>query len=272
MNAIPNFRRLALCTVLLLTGCANGYQEYYKPTTGATAERIRETRLAPPPVLPVVERAAKGDPALVNAYLKRGYVPIGHSAFSSGRSVSENNAIEQAKAVGADLVLVFDPKFVSSTTTNIPITTPTATTSYTTGTATVYGARGATTAIGNATTTTYGSTTNYVPITVNRSDYGAIYFVKQRFILGVFTRDLSDDERLALQSNKGVVISTVVDGSPAFEADLLVGDIITSIDGQPVSTVASFNTVSRGLEKSKTVPVTFVRTGRTLEKQVKLGI
>lgn len=271
MNLILNLRGAVLCTTILLTGCASGYQEYYKPMTGATADSIREARLAPPPLVPAVERAAKNDAALVNVYLKRGYVPIGHSAFSSGRSVSENDAIQQAKTVGADLVLIFDPKFVSSTTTNIPITIPTATTSYTSGTATVYGAKGATTALANATTTTYGSTTNYVPITVNRSNYGAIYFIKQRFTLGVFTRDLTDSERQALQSNKGVVISTVVDGSPAFEADLLVGDIITLIDGQPVSTVANFGTVSRKLEKGKTVSVSFVRAGQTMEKHITLG-
>jgi len=108
------------------------------------------------------------------------------------------------------------------------VTTPTTTTSYSTGTATAYGSRGPVTAYGSGTTTTYGSTTNYVPITVQRVDYGAVYFVKQRFGLGVFIRDLNDSERQDLQTNRGVAVRLVVDDTPAYNADILVGDVITA--------------------------------------------
>jgi hypothetical protein len=222
--------------IFALTGCASGYQQFYRPVQGTTPERIAELRAGPPPSMPIVERSQpRNDQALVEAYMKRGYSAIGYASFTSGRVESEDAALRQAKEVGADLVLIFDPKYAGSTTTNVPITIPTTSTAYTTGTATAFGPGGTVTAHGNATTTTYGTNTSIIPITVNRSSYGAIFFIKQNYRLGLVVRDLNDDERRALQTNKGVVVRVVVDGTPAFDADLLVGDIITSVDGQVVS-------------------------------------
>jgi len=65
--------------------------------------------------------------------------------------------------------------------------------------------------------------------------------VKQRFILGLFVRDLNDAERQELQTNKGAAVRVVVDGSPAFDADLLVGDMLIAIDGISLSNVQAFN-------------------------------
>ena len=119
---------------------------------------------------------------VLDAYAKRGYVQIGNAMFNSGRDEPETAAVHQGQKVGADLVLILNPKYTGSVTSSVPITTPTTNLSYTSGTATAYGSGGTVTAYGNSTTTTYGTTTNYVPITVNRSDYGAVFFVKQRFL------------------------------------------------------------------------------------------
>jgi hypothetical protein len=257
--------------VLALAGCASGYQQFYKPVQGATPERIASLRTGPAPAMPAVERSQpRNDPALIETYMRRGYSAIGYASFTSGRTESEDAALRQAKEVGADLVLIFDPKYAGSTTTNVPITLPTTSTAYTTGTATAYGAGGTVTAHGNATTTTYGSTTSIIPITVNRSSYGAVFFIKQHYRLGLIVRDLNNDERRALQTNKGVVVRVVVDGTPAFDADLLVGDIITSVDGEAVSTGATFNALFAG-RKGKTVTIKFIRGTQAMEKSVTVG-
>lgn len=264
LSAIP------LLMLVPLACCANGYKEFYKPAQGATPEAIAAVRLAPAPPTPIVERAQPGEAQVVlDAYAKRGYVMIGSSMFNSGPAQSEESAVHQAQSVGADLVLILNPRYTGSVTSTIPITTPTTTTSYSTGTATAYGSRGSVTAYGSGTKTTYGSTTKYVPITINKSDYGAVYFVKRRFGFGVFSRDLNDSERQNLQTNKGVVIRLVVDGTPGFDADLLVGDVITTIDSV---VVPSSQVLSDLLQERQGKSVTFaiIRRGQRMEKTVRL--
>ena len=262
---------LAILLSLLLTGCVSGYKQFYQPAQGATPEAITARRAAPPPATPIVERSQPGDAqSILDAYAKRGYVMIGHSAFNSGRPESEDSAVRQGQEVGADLVLLLNPRYTGSVTSAIPITTPTTTTSYSSGSATAYGPGGTVNAYGTGTTTTYGSTTNYVPFTVHRSDYGAVFFVKQRFGLGVFTRDLSDAERQEFQSNKGAAVRLVVDGTPAFDADILIGDVITAVDGKSVSSAKALNDLLRE-HTGKLIAVSIVRRGQHIEKSVQLN-
>ena len=226
---------------------------------------------APPPAVPILERFAPADPdTVLAAYAKRGYVMIGQSMFNSGTSESEASALKQGHAVGADLVLVLNPQYTGSITSSVPLTTPTTSTSYTSGSATAYGSGRPVTAYGNATTTTYGSKTTYIPMTVHRSDYGAVYFVKERFSFGAFTRDINDTERQNLQTNQGVVVLTIVNDTPAFRADVLPDDVIAAIDGLTVPNADGF---ARMIDerKGKQVTVTLVRRGQKIEKNLHLN-
>jgi len=262
----------AIGLVLLLSACASGYSQFYTPAQGATPETIAAGRAAPPTGDPIVERTAPPSDAakLLEAYAKRGYVLIGSSTFNSGRAESDSSAIEQGRKVGADLVLLLNPRYTGSTTTSVPLTTPTTTTSYSTGTATAYGPGGTVNAYGSGTTTTYGQQTTYIPITVNRMDYGAAYFVKQRWSLGVMWRDLTDAERQELQSNKGVAVQVVVDGTPAFAADILPGDLVLAVNGEPVmgrENIANTLKASAGHK----VTLSLYRKGQHIEKVVQLN-
>lgn len=265
--------RLSLASVasLILMSCASGYTKYYKSADNAKLQLVAAQRVAPPPDSPILERSVfiPADQVLY-AYAKRGYTVIGSAMFNSDRRESEEAALKQGLAVGADLVLVFDPKYTGSVTTNIPITTPTATTSYTHGTATAVGSGGTATAYGNSTTTTYGTKTTYIPMTVNRTDYGAVYFVKLRFSLGAMVRDLNDGERKELQTNQGVVVLTIVDDSPAFTANILPGDIVTAIDGVTVPNQDGFRKMTAE-RKGKLATLTLVRNGQQIEKSVQLN-
>jgi hypothetical protein len=256
---------------LMLAGCTSGYKQFYQQAQGATPEVVASRRVSPPPATPIVERSQPGDgQAILDAYGKRGYVMIGQSMFNSGRRESDDAAVRQAHDVGADLVLILDPRYTGSVTSSVPITTPTTSTSYSTGSATAYGAGGSVTAYGSGTTTTYGSTTSYVPVTIHRSDYGAVFFVKQRFTLGVFFRDLNNTERQELQSNKGAVVRLVVDGTPAFDADILIGDVVTAMDGASVSDTKSFGDLLRE-RRGRLVSLSIIRRGQRIEKSVQLN-
>lgn len=258
-------------SALLLSACASGYKEFYKPAAGATPEAITALRVAPPPAVPIVERGALGDAqSLIDSYAKRGYVLIGHSWFNSGRDESEDSAVKQGQSVGADLVYVINPKYTGSVTTSMPLTTPTTSTTVSSGTATAYGSGRSVTAYGNGTSTTYGSTTTYIPVTVHRSDYGAVYFVKQRFGLGAYFRDLTDSERQQLQSNRGAVVRLIVDNTPAFNSDILVGDVLTELDGLPITNAEGTGELLRQ-RRGKQVTLSLIRNSQRIQKRVQLN-
>jgi hypothetical protein len=262
-----------LLLVLVLTGCAsNGYREFYTQVPGATPERVAQTRAAPPAGDPQVVHlpSPRFDGNAQSAYARQGYEVIGYAGFTSGRAPDDDDAIDQGRKVGADLVVILSPQYTGSVTASIPITTPTTSTSYTNGMATAYGTGGSAVAFGNSTTTTYGTSTTYVPTTVERFQYGAIYLVKYRFRLGVKWRALTDDERQELQSNRGVYVMTIVDGTPAYQSDILPGDVIIAVDGSPVDGPTGANEML-STRAGRTVDLTIIRQGKTISKKVSLG-
>lgn len=253
----------------LFTGCANGYKDFYEPAAGATPESIASRRLAPPPQVPLLEHATNNDEA-PKEYARRGYSMIGFSFFNSPTPPTDNAAIEHGKSVGADLVVILPPQYTGSSTVVVPFTTPTSETSYTNSTATAQGNAGTVTAYGNSTTTTTGTQTNYIPITQRHSDYGAVFYIKERFIFGAHYRELNDDERRQLQTNHGVVILTVTDNSPAYIADFLPDDIIVSLDETTITNSESF-TNAINLLRGKHAKVSIIRGGKKLVKEVVLN-
>ncbi len=261
-------RLLLLGLVVVICGCASGYSQFYQAYPNA--QQIAERRVAPAPPKPASERAGGDINEVFATYLRRGYGAIGFSSFNSGMDESDASAMAQGAKVGADLVVIIDPNHTETRTASVPITTPTTSTSHTTGSATAYGAGGSATAYGNSTTTTYGSQTNYVPITVNRYDYGAIYFVKTRPSFGAYFRDLNDDERRQLQTNKGTVISLIVDGSPAYDSDVLVGDVIVAVNGKAVNGIDGLMGLIKE-NRGKVVTVSILRGQELISKSVSLS-
>lgn len=259
---------MIMAAFVAMGGCATGYSQFYQPLPNT--EQTLARRVAPAPEDPAVERASGDWREIADRYARRGYFPLGSSSFNSGQAEDDDNAIEQAQEIGADLVVIIEPQHTETTTTSVPITTPTTTTSYTTGSATAYGSGGSATAYGNATTTTYGTKTTYIPMTVNRYDFGAMYFVKVKIQFGAYFRDLNDSERSILQTNKGAAVVLLVDGSPAYNSDVLVGDVILALDGERVAGVQSMIEM---IEKNrgKEVNLTIVRGGNEISKIVPIG-
>jgi S1-C subfamily serine protease len=108
-------------------------------------------------------------------------------------------------------------------------------------------------------------------MSVNRYHFEAIYYVKQaHFVLGAHFRDLKDAERQALQSNRGAYIDAVVDGSPAFRADILVGDIIIALDQAPVYGYQGLMDAV-GQRHGQNVVFSISRNGQTIKKSVQLN-
>lgn len=254
-------RFIILLLCLLSLGCSNPFTTFYKPFDSTL--RLKTDRNP--------ERFKGSDAA--EDYLnmiENNWSYVGYSSFTADAGdIDWDDAIAQAKKIGASAVIFYDPKFESSRSGAIPITTPDVTTSYSTANATAYGSGGTVRAYGSGTTTTYGSQTTMIPYTVNRYSYMVTYWDKrpQQWILGAYYQDLSRETRTAIGSNKGVILTAIIKGSPAFQADLLRGDIIKDIEGEEVLDIqrmyylldkfsgraVSFTVLRRGIEQKITV-------------------
>ena len=80
--------------------------------------------------------------------------------------------------------------------------------------------------------------------------------------LGLRVEPLSDEMKSRWEVSQGVVVALVESGSPAAMAKLQVGDVLTLVDGQSVSSVAAFDRVVKALPSGKMVALRIVRRGR----------
>ena len=211
----------------ILAACASGYQQFYKPYIDART-------------LPDVQLLGNGEaPKIfssndmqrdIKIAVSKGYRSIGASSFN-GQIESEQAVVNQAKSVGAVLVLV-NSKFTESRTITTPLILPNNQTTYNSGS--VYGTYGSANYSGSS--TTYGTTV--VPITTQqqRYDQTAVYFVKstKKLKFGLFTVDLTPELRSKYERNTGAVIDVVAEESPAFAANVLPGDILIELNGTPI--------------------------------------
>ncbi|MEZ5507208.1 MAG: PDZ domain-containing protein, partial [Gammaproteobacteria bacterium] len=78
-----------------------------------------------------------------------------------------------------------------------------------------------------------------------------------------------NEERNSLQTNSGVYITIVVNETPAFYSDILVGDIIVKIDGNPIHGSQAASDIF-GTKQGQEIVLSIYRNGQILEKKVKL--
>jgi PDZ domain len=254
---------LWLILVALLAACANPYEKFY---SGSENARTMSGYAAPIGALQIYSTDSfERDVPLLQ---RRGLVPIGNSSFTGPSSQNiDRNVKAQAEKIGAQLVLV-SSKYAGTATGVMPLSIPQNSTSYTSGNATVYGPRGTLTASGSSVTNTFGSQTVMMPYSIPRSDFGAVYFVRLHFRLGLFCLPLDDATRTRLQSNQGARVSIVVEGSPAYLADILPGDILLSIGEDRVQSVEHLTTTLYPKYDGKTATVRLDREGKIIEKPI----
>lgn len=80
-------------------------------------------------------------------------------------------------------------------------------------------------------------------------------------VLGVEVRNLQDSEQNALGVSSGVLVTRVVSG-PGREAGIVRGDVITSLNTEPIETVRQFNAMLADLPRNTALPVKIVRNQR----------
>ncbi len=232
---IVGLRAALIAGSVLMTACVSGYRQFYRNTiAGHSVEEMKE--LEAHTGYPEIYQGKEPQQDLV-AMMENGYVLIGYSAFQ-GKLEDVENARWLGRDLKAAVVLIYS-KYNRTVSGTVPFTvsnpSQTATT-YSSGS--VYGSGGVASYSGTSTTTVPGGYTTYaIPYSVDRYDQSATFWVKtkRRPIFGVLIRDLNEDERRTVESNKGVSVDGVRKGSPAYECDMLRSDIILSMNGERIT-------------------------------------
>jgi len=91
--------------------------------------------------------------------------------------------------------------------------------------------------------------------------------------LGIDGMDVTPDigRMLGLARPEGVFVNRVAPGSPAEDAEIRPGDVITEMAGQPIRDRASLQAVVAALPPGLKVPVVTVRRASTRTERVRLG-
>lgn len=99
----------------------------------------------------------------------------------------------------------------------------------------------------------------------------AIYYVRFQLPFGATFRDLRAGERKVVSGAGGVVLGSIVGGTPASRANLLSGDIVVKCDGKAIADRSAFQAMLRS-RAGHPVTLTLVRNGETLARVVRLGV
>ena len=254
---------LAIATQCL-PSCLNPYAQFYRGLDDARLERAYEPQSGEIQIYGTSDFDSDR-----RGLMRRGFMPIGQSSFNAAMgNVSERQLRAQASKIGAHVVLT-SSHYTNTVSGATPVQVPTTSTAYSHSSATAYGSGGTVTAYGNGTTTTYGTDTVMVPYSIERGEFQALYFAKMKMRAGIVIAPLSDEARKQLGSNAGVIADIVVEGSPAYSADVLPGDILISIGPDRIDSEASYRAC---LDKHEgdTVVFKFRRGAEFLEKSIKV--
>jgi len=95
----------------------------------------------------------------------------------------------------------------------------------------------------------------------------------RRGYLGVSISDLNPDmaEAFGLDSTRGALVEGVQDNTPAATAGIKRGDVIRSIDGQPVQNVADLRLTIAAMRPGSEVDMEILREGEEITLRVTLG-
>jgi S1-C subfamily serine protease len=95
----------------------------------------------------------------------------------------------------------------------------------------------------------------------------------ERGYLGILSQPvrLPDGQRTGLTQRGGLLVVGVEDGSPAGRGGVLLGDILATLDGQPVEDTDDLLVLLTGERVGETVPVKVIRGGEPQTLQITIG-
>ncbi|MGB9428382.1 MAG: DegQ family serine endoprotease [Gammaproteobacteria bacterium] len=114
-----------------------------------------------------------------------------------------------------------------------------------------------------------------IPINMARNvmDQLIKYGKVERGMLGVQVQTLTPElaQALKIPQNQGAVVNQVVPGSQAEKAGIKPNDVITSVNGQPVTNAADLSNAIGAMRVGAPLSLGVIRNGRTLTINAKIG-
>ena len=268
---------LIFVSVIFITGCAqSGYKQFYKPyvdTKSLTDVALLEENQEPQVF------GTDNFKRDIQILRSKGYIPVGYSSFNGGYEDTKN-AAEQAKRVGATIVLV-SSQYTNTQTTTSTLFLPDNKTTYHSGTVNSntsynsaysgYLGNSNTSSSYGGTSTTYGTKAVPITSTQRRYDQNAFYLVKstEKLKFGVFVNDLTPEKRVQLERNTGALIEIVIENNPAFNSNVLAGDVLIAVDGSLVKNARhALDLMSQVNPKASSSTFTVIRNG--VEKNINI--
>ncbi|MCL1981359.1 MAG: PDZ domain-containing protein [Proteobacteria bacterium] len=260
---------ISAAALMMLTGCAgNAFTNFY---TGKTLEQVQAAGGIQTCQSPEIRSMPPGEPKDVgNRMYTEGFRPIGTSAWEGPGNQGNDEALAQGKNVGACLVL-WKADYSHTRQESIPITTYTpGGTSTTIHTGNVYS--GSSTGSYSGISTTYNpgtASTQYIPYSVNRYNYLAVYFARlvndpQKLMIKI--ESPPDSYMRETDSRSGGLVTAVMKDGNAYKANIFPGDIIMTINGQPTDPDVSTQTLMKpGANELK-----IYRDGKVITKNINI--
>lgn len=240
--------------LFILSGCASTHEKFYQPLQNPKDPRFLSLQASEEVRVQRVENLETE----IQNYLARNYALIGQSAFN-GEYEDEKKVKDFARKNGVAVVLLA-VRHTSSSTTTVPLLMPNSTTQYHSGTMYGYGGIGAY----SGTTTSYGNVIVPLTTTHQRYDQVAVYLMpmREKPRVGIHFRNLTVPERKVFESNTGIMVTAVVDGTPAFHANILQGDVLTEWNGRRLASEDDFRRELTAVQTgSHRIEITHLRRG-----------
>jgi S1-C subfamily serine protease len=248
---------LGVFVVVLVSACASPYAQFYRG--------VPDARKLPSyqPLQGEIQIYSTDDfDRDIRTLVRQSYMPIGQSTFNAAsRGVTEGQLREQARNVGAQVVLV-SSHYVRTASGAAPPTLP-----QTNGAAHVPG--GTVNPHGTGAGTTHGSQRAMMPYAIPRSEAGAVFVIKVFSRVGIVIAPIDDETRKRLKTDGAVSVLEVVEGTPAFAADVLPGDLVLAVGGERVQSAGHYIRLLNRYQ-GKSVTFEFDRNGTLIEKQLEI--
>ncbi|SHO48289.1 S1C family serine protease [Anaerocolumna xylanovorans] len=117
-----------------------------------------------------------------------------------------------------------------------------------------------------------GSVSTVIGISKIKKTIEAMVNQTDRSYFGVKCMDMTKQDLESADLANAICVTEVESNSPALEAGLQIGDMITTVGSTPINNVSTFNSAITALKPKDTVEVTVKRMIKDKEKEIKLSV
>ncbi|OGR07630.1 MAG: hypothetical protein A2511_16995 [Deltaproteobacteria bacterium RIFOXYD12_FULL_50_9] len=195
---------------------------------------------------------------------ENGYLLVGDTMFNDRKHYSVAVAKIHCGKIGAERAL-FNSQLVSSSQVIIPYSTPQVSYANTT----YQGQLG--NYIGSSTTSFTQYVQREIRYNVNTYRKWASYWVKAKPpTLGVYYDNMPDKSKYEAETNSGAYVYLVINDSPAFNSNIIIGDVITEVDEEKVIKPEDLTRVLQQ-KAGQDVVFSIIRKGKPIRIALKLN-